>query len=187
MGRSEAAARCPLRLLQAVRTRRQVRHGPAAIATAAVDTERRARTTLRIQRRPGPNGMYSTSSILCDAIKFRSFGGALACSATSLGVECGEVDTDDAAQDCDGDHHDDGRPLSPKLHVSESKQARNEAFSDRHECRPPQRGVPPNWARGGSAAMSAKTIATTRPAITSALVDQKAVSLIDSSMAGPYR
>jgi hypothetical protein len=88
--------------------------------------------------------MYSTSSILCDAIKFRSFGGALACSATSLGVECGEVDTDDAAQDCDGDHHDDGRPLSPKLHVSESKQARNEASSDRHECRPPQRGVPPN-------------------------------------------
>ena len=60
---AHADARSRLRLLQAVRTRQQERQRPDAIATAAVDTERRARTTPRAQRRPVPNGMSRASRL----------------------------------------------------------------------------------------------------------------------------
>jgi hypothetical protein len=59
-------------------------------------------------------------------------------------MKCSEADTDHTAKDCDGDHHDDGRPRSPKFGVSEREQTGTEPSPDRHECRPPQRGIPPH-------------------------------------------
>ena len=71
------------------------------------------------------------------------------------------------------------------------------ASAPRHAASPPpiamsaaQRSEPYHrtCSRGDSVvATSANTIATTSPAITSALVDQNAESLMESNMTGPYR